>query len=63
LIEVLLRLSILFDDAEKDALQEQIKPYRILGSQHYVCGLKSTYLPHELKKLGKFIMQYISMLK
>jgi hypothetical protein len=35
LIEVLLRLTRIFDDTDKDALQEQIKPYSKLGSQHY----------------------------
>jgi hypothetical protein len=53
LIEVLLRLSRLFDDADKDVLSEQIKPYSKLGSQKYVYTLKSSDLTHELKKLGK----------
>ncbi len=53
LIEVLLRLTRIFDDTDKYALQEQIKPYSKLGSQHYVYGLKSSDLPHELKKLGE----------
>lgn len=53
LIEVLLRLSRLFDDADKDALCEQIKPYSKLGSQKYVYTLKSSDLTHELKKLGE----------
>jgi hypothetical protein len=62
LIEVLLRLSRLFDDADKNALQEKIKPYSKLGSQNYVYGLKSTDLPHELKKLGELyytVYQYV----
>jgi len=53
LIEVLLRLSRLFDDSDKDILSAQIKPYSKLGSQKYVYGLKSSDLTHELKKLGE----------
>lgn len=53
LIEVLLRLSRLFDDADKDILSAQIKPYSKLGSQKYVYQLKSSDLSHELKKLGE----------
>jgi len=53
LIEILLRLARLFDDTDKDALSEQIKPYRKLGSQKYVYQLKSSDLTHELKKLGE----------
>jgi len=53
LIEVLLRLSRLFDDADKDILSAQIKPYSKLGSQKYVYQLKSSDLTHELKKLGE----------
>lgn len=53
LIEVLLRLSRLFDDLDKDILSEQIKPYSKIGSQKYVYQLKSSDLTHELKKLGE----------
>lgn len=53
LVEVLLRLSRLFDDADKDILSAQIKPYSKLGSQKYVYQLKSSDLTHELKKLGE----------
>jgi len=64
LIEVLLRLTRIFDDTDKDALQEQIKPYSKLGSQHYVYSLKSPYLPHELQKLGELyytVYQYVKV--
>ena len=61
LIEVLLRLSRLFDEIDKEVLSEQIKPYSELGSQKYVYALKSSDLTHELKNLASFIMQYISM--
>ncbi len=64
LIEVLLRLTRLFDDTDKDALQEQIKPYSKLGSQHYVYSLKSSDLPHELQKLGELyyaVYQYVKV--
>jgi len=64
LIEVLLRLSRLFDDADKDALSEQIKPYSKLGSQKYVYTLKSSDLTHELQKLGKLyyaVYQYVKI--
>lgn len=64
LIEVLLRLTRLFDDTDKEALQEQIKPYSKLGSQNYVYGLESTDLPHELKKLGELyytVFQYVKL--
>ncbi|RLD59764.1 MAG: DDE transposase, partial [Bacteroidetes bacterium] len=53
LIEVLLRLSRLFDDSDKDILSSRIRPYGKLGSQKYVYGLKSSDLTHELKKLGE----------
>ena len=53
LIEVLLRLSRLFEDSDKDILSKQIKPYSKLGSQKYVYQLKSSDLTHELKKLGE----------
>ena len=59
-----MRLSRLFDDTDKDALQKQIKPYSKLGSQHYVYGLKSSDLPHELQKLGKLyytVYQYVKI--
>lgn len=52
LIEVLLRLSRLFDEKDKDILSEMIKPYSMSGSQKYVYNLKSSDLTHELKKLG-----------
>ena len=64
LIEVLLRLSRLFDDSDKDILSEQIKPYSKLGSQKYVYQLKSSDLTHELKKLGELyyaIYQHIKI--
>lgn len=64
LIEVLLRLSRLFDDADKDALSEQIKPYSKFGSQKYVYALKSSDLTHELKKLGELyytVHQYVKI--
>lgn len=64
LIEVFLRLTRLFDETDKDALQVQIKPYSKLGSQHYVYGLKSSDLPHELQKLGELyyaIYQYVKV--
>jgi len=51
LIEVLLRLVRILEDADKEIFVEQLKPYSKLGSQHYVYGLKSTDLPHELQKL------------
>ncbi|MEA3317748.1 MAG: transposase [Bacteroidota bacterium] len=53
LIEVLLRLSRLFDEIDKEALSEQIRPYSEFGSQKYVYALKSSDLTHELKKLGE----------
>ncbi len=53
LVEVLLRLSRLFDDADKDVLSAQIKPYSKLGSQKYVYQLKPSDFTHELKKLGE----------
>lgn len=37
LIEVLLRMAKLFDETDKMVLEEQLKPYSKLGSQHYVC--------------------------
>lgn len=64
IIEVLLRLSRLFDDADKDALSEQIKPYSKLGSQKYVYTLKSSDLTHELIKLGKLyytVYEYVKI--
>ena len=64
LIEVLLRMSRLFDDSDKDILSAQIKPYSKLGSQQYVYGLKSSDLTHELKKLGELyhkVYQYIAI--
>jgi len=64
LIEVLLRLSRLFDDTDKEIFAEQIKPYSKLGSQHYVYGLKSSDLPHELQKLGELyhaVYQYVKV--
>jgi len=53
LIEVLLRLSRLFDEIDKEALSEQIRPYSEFGSQKYVYALKSSDLTHEFKKLGE----------
>jgi hypothetical protein len=38
--EFLLRLTRLFDDTDKDALQEQIKLYSKHGSQHYLVLLR-----------------------
>ncbi len=53
LIEVLLRLSRLFDEQDKDVLSSEIKPYNKLGSEKYIYELKSSDLTHELEKLGK----------
>jgi len=64
LIEVLLRLSRLFDDSDKDILSTKIKLYSKLGSQKYVYGLKSSDLTHELKKLGELyheVYQHIAI--
>lgn len=63
LIEVLLRLSRLFDHSDKDTLSEQIKPYNKLGSQKYVYTLKSSDLTHELKKLGKLYYEVYQHVK
>lgn len=63
LIEALLRLARLFDDTDKDALAEQIKPYSKLGSQKYVYALKSSDLTHELKKLGKLYYSVYQLVK
>jgi hypothetical protein len=64
LIEVLLRLSRIFDNQDKDILSTSIKPYSIEGSEKYVYKLKSSDLTHELEKLGKLyssIYEYIKL--
>jgi len=64
LIEVLLRLTRIFNDTDKEAFSEQLEPYSKLGSQHYVYGLKSSDLPHELQKLGELyhtVYQYVKV--
>ena len=53
LIEVLLRLTRIFDDEDKDVFATQIKPYSADGSEKYIYNLKSSDLTHELEKLGK----------
>ena len=64
LIEVLLRLSRIFDNQDKDILSADIKPYSTEGSEKYVYKLKSSDLTHELGKLGKLyntVYKYVNI--
>jgi hypothetical protein len=64
LIEVLLRLVRILENSDKEIFAEQLKAYSKLGSQHYVYGLKSADLPHELQKLGEIyytVYQYVKV--
>ena len=53
LIEVLIRLERILDEADKQLIGEQLQVYLKTGSDKYVYGLKSNELPRELEKLGK----------
>ena len=64
LIEVLIRLSRIFDNDDKDVLSAYIKPYSTVGSDKYVYKLKSSDLTHELEKLGKLyhtVYEYVKI--
>lgn len=52
LIEVLIRIERILDESDKKLISEQLEAYLKTGSEKYVYGLKSSELPHELKKLG-----------
>ncbi len=63
LIEVLLRLSRIFDSEDKEKLSSEISPYKTKGSDKYVYKIKSRDLPHELEKLGKLYHKVYETLK
>ena len=63
LIEVLLRLSRIFDNEDKDTLSTHIEPYSAEGSEKYVYKLKSSDLTHELEKLGKLYSTVYELIK
>jgi len=52
LIEMLLRVSRLFDKQDKDVLSPLIKSYQSLGSEKYIYQLKASDVPHELQQLA-----------
>lgn len=53
LIEVLLRLERILDEADNKIIGALLQPYLKAGSGKYVYGLKSVDLPRELETLGK----------
>lgn len=53
LIEVLIRLERILEEADLKCIGEQLESYLKTGSAKYVYGLKSKDLPRELEKLGK----------
>jgi len=53
LIEVLIRLERILEQADKLQIGEQLEAYLKTGSGKYVYGLKSDDLPRELEQLGK----------
>lgn len=63
LIEVLLRLSRIFNEQDKKALSSEIKVYSKFGSEKYMYQLKSTDLTHELEKLGKLYYKVYEYVK
>ncbi|MCP4473907.1 MAG: DDE transposase [Gammaproteobacteria bacterium] len=53
LIEILIRLERILDEADKDRIGKDLRPYLKTSSEKYIYGLKSNELPRELEKLGK----------